>query len=100
MEDNQQQEPQGPQEPSISLRARLIQTALEQYIDSIMYEMIEWDKMEAGLQTLLTETFAFETKVAVHKSDELMDKGVFSGTITLQDYHNGELVDATISFTW
>jgi len=97
MEDNQQQEPQ---ETRTSLRGRLIQVALEEYIDSIMFELIDWDKMEAGLQTLLSETFVFETKVAVHKSDDLMEKGIFSGTITLQDYHNGELKDATITFAW
>ncbi len=96
MEDNQQEQ----QEARPSLRGRLIQIVLEQYIDSIMFELIDWDKMEAGLQTLLSETFVFETKVTVHKSDDLMDKGVFSGIITLQDYHNGELKDATITFAW
>lgn len=96
MEGNQQEQ----QEARPSLRGRLIQAALEEYIDSIMFESIDWDMMEAGLQSLLSETFAFETKVAVHKSDDLMNKGVFSGTISLRDYHNGELKDATITFAW
>lgn len=96
MEDSQQ-EPQG---TKTSLRGRLVQAVLEEYIDSIMFEPIEWDRMEAGLQNLLSDMLAFETKVTLNKTDEMTDKCVFSGTITLQDHHEGELKNATISFAW
>ena len=79
-------------------RSLLVECILNKFLIDHAWDPLYIDVIEGQIQKMLSENLAFKAKAKVEQNYELIDRGLFNGTVTFDEESFGEPMQRTLRF--